>query len=267
MIYGICTSMKLSNPEDIGLDNVKYFREIGLDYLELPVDRLMRCDNNAFEKLKKDLSESNIPCLACNNFIDGSVKLSGREYDKNVFENYINKALERISSVGAKKVVLGSSRARNTPSYLSAEEGRKQVIDRIIYIAGIAEKLGLELEIEHLNRMESNVFNTFEETSALAKQLNRPNVKSIFDSYHFGISGESLDLIKQNEKWIGHIHFACTLGRLMPDLDEAKKLLPLFKAIGETSYNDTFSLEANFPSYDPQYREVMDYIKSSIGKQ
>ena len=267
MILGICTNMNARSPNDVGHDQAWYAKKIGLEYIELSVDRIMRYDETRFQNFKKEIAESPLPCLACNNLVDQSIKLAGREYNQGTFENYIIKALERIASIGAKKVVFGSAKARTIPSYLPAEEGRAQIIERIKFIAGIAEKQGIEVEIEHLNRIECNCINTFEESSSIAMQLNRPNVKSIFDYYHFGVSGEREALIKQNEAWIGHMHFACTLGRIMPDLDEAKKLIPLFDILKSCSYDGTFSLEAYFPNFemdDLYFKSVVAYIRDML---
>ena len=267
MKFGNCTNMNARNPADIGIDQSWYLKKIGLEYLELSVDRIMRYSETRFENFKKELADSPLPCLSCNNFIDSSIKLVGNEYNRVSFENYINKALDRISSIGAKKVVFGSAKARSIPSYLSADEGRTQVIERIKYIASIAEKFGVEVEIEHLNRMECNCINSFEESCLIAKQLNRPNLKSIFDYYHFAVSGEKEELIRQNEAWIGHMHFACTLERHMPDLNDVEKLTPLLHILRDCSYNDTFSLEAYFPNFEmdnPYYRDVIVQISSIL---
>jgi len=271
MILGICTNMNARSPADSGLDQVPYAEKIGLEYIELSVDRIMRYDDLRFEAFKKEVHSGPLPCLACNNFIDPSIKLTGREYNQNAFENYIAKALSRIASVGAKKVVFGSAKARNIPSYLPMEEGRAELIERIRYIASAAEKHGIELEIEHLNRTESNCINTFEESTAIAKQLNRPNVKSIFDYYHFAVSGEREDLIRQNEAWIGHMHFACTTERRMPDLDEAKKLKSVLGILRDCSYDDTFSIEAYFPNCEMDnvyYKTPVAYLRDILnGKE
>lgn len=270
MILGICTNMNARSVVDVGLDQTPYAEKIGLEYVELPVDRLMRYDDFRFEAFKKEVLASPLPCVACNTFVDPSIKLTGKEYNQNTFENYITKALSRIASIGAKKVVFGSAKARNIPSYLSAEEGRAQVIERIKFIAAAAERHGIEVQIEHLNRTESNCINTFEESAAIAKQLNRPNVKSIFDYYHFAVSGENEDLIRQNQEWIGHMHFACTTERRMPDLDEAKKLKPVLEMLRDCSYNDTFSIEAYFPNGEMDnvyFKTPIAYIRDVLNEK
>jgi hydroxypyruvate isomerase len=116
--------------------------------------------------------------------------------------------------------------------------------------------------------MECNCINTFEESTAIAKQLNRPNVKSIFDYYHFAVSGEKEKLIRQNEALIGHMHFACTLERHMPDMDDMVRLKHLFEIFRDCSYNGTFSLEAYFPNFEmdnPYYEGVIASMKDILG--
>ena len=271
MILGICTNMNARSLNDVGLDQTVFAKRVGLEYLELSVDRIMRYDDIRFENLKKEIAENPLPCMACNNFIDPSIKIVGKEYNQGTFENYINKALARISSIGAKKVVFGSAKARSIPSYLPAEEGRQQVIERIKFMATAAEKHGIEIEIEHLNRTECNCINTFEESVSIAKQLNRPNVKSIFDNYHFQVSGENEELIRKNEAWIGHMHFAFTMGRAMPDLDELKKMKPFLTVLRDCSYDNTFSLEAYFPNFEMDniyFKTPIAYIRDILnGKQ
>jgi len=259
--------MNARSSTDIGLDQVPYAKKIGLEYVELSAERIMRYDDNRFESFKNEVADSPLPCLASNSFIDPSIKLVGKDYNQDVFQNYIKKALDRVAAIGAKKVVFGSAKARNIPSYLSVAEGMAQIMERLKFIATAAEKHGIEVEIEHLNRMESNCINTFEESVLIAKQLKLPNVKAVFDYYHFAIAGENEKLIPENEAWIGHMHFACTLERKMPNLDEIKKLKPVLDLLKRCSYDDTFSLEAYFPNFEMDnmyFKTVIDYMKESL---
>lgn len=267
MQLGICTNMNTADADDLGLDQISYCKQIGLEYVELSLDRLMRYDDTRFEALKNTASTDSLPCLACNNFIPPSVRLVGNAYEKEIFEGYVIRALARASSLNVSKVVFGSAGARNVPSELPMDIAREQIFNRLCFIADAAGKNGIEIEIEHLNRLESNIINTFEESTALAKRLGRPNVKSIFDYYHFALSGEREELIAQNGAWIGHIHFACTLGRHMPDIYDAKNLQHIFTAIRNLAYDGTFSFEAYFPGLkmeDLQYKEVVSFVREAL---
>ena len=116
MIFGICTSMNARSGADMGLDQAVYAKKIGLEYVELSVDRMMRYDENRFEAFKKAVADGPLPCLSCNNFFDPSIKLAGKDYNQDIFHNYLSRALPRIAAIGAKKVVFGSAKSRATPS-------------------------------------------------------------------------------------------------------------------------------------------------------
>lgn len=267
MQLGICTNMNTADADDLGLNQIPYCKQIGLEYIELSLDRLMRYDDARFEALVQSVSTDAMPCLVCNNFFPPSIRLVGNEFNQHIFESYVNKALTRASLLGVGKVVFGSAGARNIPSDFSKETAKEQIISRLCFIADVAEKNGIEVEIEHLNRLESNIINTFEESTALAKRLNRSNVKSIFDYYHFAIGGEREELISQNGAWIGHIHFACALGRHMPDIYDAKDMQHVFTIIRNLAYDGTFSFEAYFPGLkmeDLKYKEVVSFVKEAL---
>lgn len=243
MKIGICTNMNTLDPKDIALDQWDYYKKIGMEYWELSLDRIMMLSKDGFEKLKRQIQETSLPCLACNNFFPKNVRLTGQEYNENTFNQYTTQAVARAAALGAKKIVFGSAAARNVPSDFSMEEAHKQIIERLSFIADIAEKNHVQIEIEHLNRLESNIINSFSESVALTKQLNRPNVKSIFDYYHFALGNEKEELITKNAAYIGHMHFACILGRHMPDIYDVKQLKPVLKRIFGCEYAETFSIE------------------------
>ena len=108
-------------------------------------------------------------CLACNNFFPKNVRLTGQEYNENTFNQYTTQAVARAAALGAKKIVFGSAAARNVPSDFSMEEAHKQIIERLSFIADVAEKNHVQIEIEHLNRLESNIINSFSESVVLNK--------------------------------------------------------------------------------------------------
>lgn len=268
MRIGLCTNMNTNDPADLGLDQIGYCKEIGIDYMELSLDRIMLLDDDTFASLRGQLDAEGMPCLACNNFIPPSVRLLGKAYNRERFEGYIRKAVTRAAALGARKIVFGSAGARTVPSDFPLEAARAQMVERLTFIADIAARHGVEIEVEHLNRLECNIINTFEESVALAKQLASPNVKSIFDSYHFTLGNEDEALIARHGAWIGHMHFACALGRHMPDIHDVRTLAPLLQKLKACAYDDTFSIEAYFPGRlmtDRSFAKVVEALKTALG--
>jgi hypothetical protein len=60
--------------------------------------------------------------------------------------------------LGAKKIVFGSAAARNVTSDFSMEKAHKQIIERLSFIATVAEKNHVQIEIEHLKPVLKRIF-------------------------------------------------------------------------------------------------------------
>src|SRR5699024_8858790 len=101
--------------------------------------------------------------------------------------------------------------------------------------------------LEHLNRRESNIVTTFEESSRITAQKDDPFFRSILDSYHFSLEKEPLSLIVERKKQIGHLHFARTEERCFPAQRDFPGLLPFLQAVKDSGYDNTFSMECAFP--------------------
>jgi hypothetical protein len=64
--------------------------------------------------------------------------LGGNNYDPVKFGKYVKKSLEKIGSLGVKKVVFGSAKVRNIPSNIPAEEGKREIVDGLKFILEIS---------------------------------------------------------------------------------------------------------------------------------
>ncbi len=74
-------------------------------------------------------------------------------------------------------------------------------------ISAGAEEYGIDLCIEVLNRFENHVLNTAEEGVLFVKQVDRPNVKVMLDTFHMNIEEDSIGgAIRSAGKYLGHFH-------------------------------------------------------------
>ncbi len=79
--------------------------------------------------------------------------------------------------------------------------------DGIRDVSKVAEDLGITLNIEVLNRFESFVLNTAAEGVAFVKQVGRPNVKVMLDTFHMNIEEDSIGgAIRTAGPLLGHLH-------------------------------------------------------------
>jgi len=82
-------------------------------------------------------------------------------------------------------------------------------VDAVRVCAEEAEKKGVQLLIEPVNRYETNFINSAEEGVAFINETGHPELKLLLDTFHMNI--EEADTIKTLHKftdYIGYIHFA-----------------------------------------------------------
>lgn len=113
-----------------------------------------------------------------------------------------------------------------------------------------AEKYGVPLIYEPLNRYETNLIKTVSDGVAFLKTLSTDNVKLLADLFHMNIEEDDVaSAIRVGAGYIGHVHFvdsnrkATGLGHM--------DFGPIAMALKETNYDGYVSAEA-FPIPDSQ---------------
>lgn len=260
MIFGICCSFD----DNLQIPHIDFIKKCGFDYVELALNSIVSLSEEKFSTLKAQLVEKNITCPVCNCFMPGEIKMTGENFDKEIFEQYVIKAAVRAKQLGCRKLVLGSGASRNIPSGFDRQKAYSQFTSCLDFIISQLKQNDIQLELEHLNRLESNVITSFDESTSLAREKSDDSFKSILDYFHFAVGNESLRLIEDRAEYIGHIHFARPLGRVYPEIGDLCELKDVLSAIKNSGYNDTFSMECAFPDMNNEpleYRNVLEKIK------
>nr|WP_321457771.1 sugar phosphate isomerase/epimerase family protein [uncultured Cohaesibacter sp.] len=90
---------------------------------------------------------------------------------------------------------------------LDIEGDRQRGLEGIESLADFANNLGVNLCIEVLNRFENHVINTAEQGVAFVKEVNKPNVKVMLDTFHMNIEEDSIGAaIRTAGPYLGHFH-------------------------------------------------------------
>lgn len=268
MKYGICTSFEQKGME-FSIPQLEFIKKSGFDYLELSLNAVAALAPDAFRSLKDYLEGCGLPVLCLNCFMPGILPMTGANFGETSFQTYVLGAVNRAGALGAKKLVLGSGASRNIPSGFPKDKAQEQFSHCLDFILSVVQKYGIQLELEHLNRLESNIVTSFRESSAMVLERNEPHFKSILDYFHFALGNEDETLITERSEAIGHIHFARPLGRVYPNLLDLPELSGILERIKNTDYNSTFSMECGFPdmAQEPtEYGVVLAEIKKMIGR-
>lgn len=265
MKFGCCVSM-LSSPSKIGYEHIPLAASLGFDYVELPVSQIMALSDQAFESGPlAAVKKSAIPCLRMNYFLPGTLRLTGPDARHQEALEYAEKALHRAELLGVKVVVLGSAGARNRPLHWPLEQAESQMVDFLTALAPLVERHGIAIAIEHLNKLESNLINSYAAACDLARRVDHPAIGALLDTFHMDMVGEDLSSLKGTGDLLKHVHIARTLGRAFPEDGDETDYPALFAALREIGYKGTISIESNLKEdLEREATSALRYLRSSL---
>jgi sugar phosphate isomerase/epimerase len=115
-------------------------------------------------------------------------------------------------------------------------------VESLQVMAGPAAAAGITLAIEPLNRYETSFLNTLAEAVAVARRVDRPNVKVMADFFHLNLEEPDIAAsLRAALPHLAHIHLADS-NRLLPGrghLDFA----PALEMIEDSNYSGVMTLE------------------------
>ena len=129
---------------------------------------------------------------------------------------------------------------------ISLEEGAKNCIKGLKALAGLAEKKGVTVCIEHLNTRDDThpmkghpgyQGDDLDYVADIVRKVGSSHVKLLFDIYHVQVmNGDVMRRLEQNKDIIGHVHTAGCPGR--GELSESQEIYypPIMKKLIEIGY-------------------------------
>jgi D-psicose/D-tagatose/L-ribulose 3-epimerase len=123
------------------------------------------------------------------------------------------------------------------------EEEFKYATDVHREVAEEAQRHGVCLAIEFLNRFECYFLNTTAAAAAYVRRVGHPNFKALFDTFHANIEEENLPkAFSENAAEIGHVH-VCNNDRGVPGRGHID-FPAIFRAIKSSGYGGWLTIEA-----------------------
>jgi len=128
-------------------------------------------------------------------------------------EQAFRKGIPQAAKAGVPNVIAFSGNRRG----MSDEEGTANAVAGLNRVKRIAEDNGVTICIELLNSKVDHPDYMADHTAwgvNVAKQVNSPRVKLLYDIYHMQImEGDLIETIRKNIQWIGHFHTGGVPGR------------------------------------------------------
>lgn len=247
MQFGVCT----------GIENAEIARAAGLAFIEPTVRSLH--GSKDFSVIQATHKAAGLPTPTFNVFVPGELKITGPNADLAKLQAYVAESLRRVRAVGGELVVFGSGGARNIPDGWGRDAAWQQLIDFLQMAALEADRTGVTIAIEPLNKRESNVLNSVTEGVALAQAVDRSSIRVLADLYHMQEDREATDTVVENAAWLTHVHVADS-GRLAPGTG-SYPYGEFFGYLKSTGYSGRIAVECRWQDFEAEAGPAVSFLR------
>ena len=182
------------------------------------------------------LKKHNLVSTMCNgaelNLVDGFNDL---QFHEKLIQRY-TEMIPKVAEAGYKNLICFSGNRRGKTD----EEGWTNCVIGLQKLIPLAEKHNITLVMELLNSKIDHKDYQCDRTAwgvELAKRINSPNFKLLYDIYHMQIDeGDVIRTIKNNIQYIAHFHTAGVPGRNEIDGTQELNYPAIMKAIAATGF-------------------------------
>lgn len=242
---------------------IKKAKEIGYDGVELHINDSTQINR---KKMKENLNNNNLTLTSIGTgsaYAKDGISLSHPDIEKR------KAAIKRIEEhiLTAKDynaiVIIGLVKGLISDCN-SVEEFYDNLENSLNECLDFAEKNNVILGLEVINRYESELFNTIEETLDYVSKFNSNSLKIHIDTYHMNIEERDYrEIILKAGNKIGHCHIADSdrwyAGHGHFDFKE------VFEALNEINYNGVLAVESyKFPNSIESAKKSLETINNII---
>jgi D-psicose/D-tagatose/L-ribulose 3-epimerase len=249
-----------------GIVDIDAVRAAGFDYIELRTAEIANLSDSDYDRLVERMKASGFPVPTTYQFILGKMKITGPDINKDEELAYFRKALDRVSKLGVRTVVVGSGTARQYPEGFSKEEAFRQLVDFFRRLAPEARNRNIVIAIEPLRREESNIINSMAEGLQLVEAVNDPNIQLNLDFYHLESEKEDPAIILKAASHIAHVHMANPVGRVFPLKRDEYNYAPFFENLRKIGYDKEISVEASTKDFPNEAPRAIAFLRNAMAE-
>lgn len=262
--FGCCLNMVALSGDPTGVMRIDTLARCGYDYVELPLAQISEMDDAEFDSLVRTVKASGVPCEVCNNFVPPYVKLVGETANRANISKFFEFTLSRAERLNVVFAGLGSSGARNVPEGFSRETALEQLVEAYTIAGDTASRHGITINIEPLNRIESNILNSIDECVAFKNMVNNKNVKLLIDYYHLAMDQEPVENVLKIGGDLLHTHIARLEERLFPREGDPDDYGAFFSVLKKMGYDSRMSIESYSKDFENDAAISLKYLRSLI---
>jgi len=262
MRYGYCTGLGFLKGDAFGLSLFQAVVSAGFDYVELPLSSISELSADELTQLEKFLTK--IPCRACNLFFPPALAIVGPNMDIGGIQKYLLKMLPLVMNLGVETIVFGNGGARRVPEGAMHEDIWANLRTVVEIMDEHATKTGITIVVEPLNKLETNILNSYGEAAKLTDGLQ--NVATMIDSYHAFMENHNFDDVFAAPEKLQHLHTAYSAKRLVPSgKDDVLTYANFVQMVNKLGYSNKISIEGGLRNELPMEEEISDALQTLKG--
>jgi len=249
-------------------DKADFLRESGCNYIEESVAGFLIPDNGDMQYAKnlEQLRLENFPIKSYVILLPGSLKTLGPDANHEAILQRTELVLKRAKECGSQYIVFGSGGSRVIPEGYDRNKAKAQHIELTKKMAPLAEKYGITIAVEPLNRGETNFINSLAEGVEIVEAVNSPKVKLLCDIYHMLKEDESPAEIVKYGKHIVHCHIAEKESRTPPGV-KGDDFRPYLSALKKINYKGGLSIECFvYTDFEKEARKGIEVLKQQLSE-
>jgi sugar phosphate isomerase/epimerase len=194
-----------------------------------------------------------------NGLLPDDLAVVGPDVDQERLRRYLHQTFTAMWALGGVLVVLGIGASRTIPAGFPRERAEAQFADVLRLIEQEGDRNGLDLALDPLNRAETNLLTTLDESRRFLADYHVVEVKLLADIYHLMVEEESLEVIEDCGALIAHVHVADS-ERLPPGQGDFD-FKPFFTTLRKIGYDQRISIKCDWRDFGSQAAPALAYIK------
>jgi D-psicose/D-tagatose/L-ribulose 3-epimerase len=251
MRFGASTFIWVSPFSNRCLDLLRKIHGMGFDVVEICLEDLGTIDPAAIRPI---LEETGLGVLTCGVFGPDRDISSDDARIRQLGMDYLFRAIDLSHSLGARVLggpmysAVGKTRLLDS---VEREKQRMMAVEGIQRAADHAQPLGIRLAVEPLNRFETDLLNTVDQSLEFLRLVDRSEVGLLLDTFHMNIEERSVpDALRRASDRIFHFH-ACANDRGTPGRDHLAWPM-IVTVLRDVGYSGDVVIEA----FNPAIREI-----------
>ena len=243
MRLGINTFLFTSPFTNDSTKHFSRFKKWGFETVEIPIEDPSHIDP---AHVKRELDKNGLVCGSVCACMGPGRDFRGNAQEQKTSMDYCRKLIDQMVVFGCPSLIGPVYSVVGKADAVEPAQQKKEwalVVKNLKQLAKYAEKKGVQICIEPLNRFETDFLNTCDQGLKLLKDVGSKAVRLHLDTFHMNIEEkDQATAIRKAGKLLGHFH-ACGSDRGTPGNDHID-WKPIAKALKDIKYKGDVVIES-----------------------